>query len=306
MTSLTSKFNKFAITLMFSAVLASGCSSSDNSNTESLPDGTSTETEGASGNDTTGTIDDATVGTTDGTVDNTPNTEGVELEVRDKYHDDNISEAFEALNYISGYYESILPKERPYNEESDFYQAPTEELGYVGITQAIRIDIDASGTGSYSDTYERQELANVHVENQVATRTNTGNSIKWSGTDEWSDDSAGLTTNTTFTIESSLLDTGYRQQTAVIESQSRGYGGYDGTMNLSYTLDGAVIDSSSKCEAISGTLNYSHTASSGTTTIAKAAEDQFWKVTNTENGLILDEYLVRTLGADLYCDFGDF
>lgn len=228
-----------------------------------------------------------------------------QLEVRESYHDETILEAVGALTYISGYYEAILSKQRPYSEQSEFDQPFVRVPFTPGEYQTVSIDIDEQGTGSYSDMSGNEDFQNVHVENNVATRTNTDNSIIWKGTDEFSDSSAGLVTNTDFTTETQLLDTQERRQTGVIDRTRSGYGA-DGSVRISYTITGSVIDESSTCEVTAGTITYDRGIDSvGISTISKNTEDQFWTVKVTGNGATADQYLIQNLGTDFYCDFGD-
>lgn len=231
--------------------------------------------------------------------------EATQLEVRESYHDLTIPEAVGALSYISGYYEEILPEQRPYSEQSAVEQPFVRDPFTPGESRSVMIEIDEQGTGSYSDLSTNEDFDTVHVENRVATRTNTDNVITWMGTDEFSDSSAGIATNTDFTTETQLLETQQRRQTGVIERMRSGYGA-DGTVRITYTLTGSVIDSSSMCEATAGTLTYDRGIDSvGITTISKSLEDQFWKVEVTGSGATPEHYLIQNLGTNFYCDFAE-
>lgn len=231
--------------------------------------------------------------------------ETTQLEVRESYHDLTIPEAVGALNYISGYFEEILPGQRPYSEQSEFDQPFVRVPFTAGESQAVMIDIDENGNGSYSDLSRSEDFDTVHVENRVATRTNTDNVITWAGNNEFSDSSAGITTITDFNTETRLLDTQERRQTGVIERMRRGYGD-DGTVRITYTLTGSVIDSSSLCEATAGTVTYDRGMDSvGIATISKSLQDQFWKVEVTGDGVTPDQYLIQNLGSNFYCDFSE-
>ena len=114
---------------------------------------------------------------------------------------------------ISSYYEAILPKQRPYSEQSEFDQ-PFVRVPFIpGESQAVMIDIDEQGTGSFTDVSRSEDFDNVHVGNRVATRTDSDSSITWTGTDEFSDSSAGLSMTIDFTTETQLLETQQRSQT---------------------------------------------------------------------------------------------
>ncbi len=77
----------------------------------------------------------------------------VELTVREAYHDLSIPEALDALTRVSGYYESSIPGQRPYNENTERPQTENCLSGALGLPTARIIDIDESGTGSFSETY---------------------------------------------------------------------------------------------------------------------------------------------------------
>lgn len=231
--------------------------------------------------------------------------ETTQLEIRESYHDLTIPEAVGALSYISSYYEEILPEQRPYSEQSEVDQPFVRDPFTPGESRSVMIEIDEQGTGSYSDLSTNEDFDTVHVENRVATRTNTDNVITWMGTDEFSDSSAGIATNTDFTTETQLLETQQRRQTSVIERMRSGYGA-DGTVRITYTLTGSVIDSSSMCEATAGTLTYDRGIDSvGIATISKSLEDQFWKVEVTGSGATPEQYLIQNLGSNFYCDFSE-
>lgn len=231
--------------------------------------------------------------------------ETTQLSVRESYHDDTILEAVGALSYISSYYEEVLPRQRPYSEQSEVDQPFVRDPFTPGESSSVMIDIDEQGTGRYSDLFRSEDFDNVHVENRVATRTNTDKVITWTGRDEFSDSSAGLSTNTDFTTETQLLDTQERRQTGVIDRTRSGYG-QDGTIRLSYSLTGSVIDSSSRCEPTAGTISYDRGIDSvGIATISKSLEDQFWTVSVEGNGTTPEQYLIQNPGTDFYCDFDE-
>lgn len=231
--------------------------------------------------------------------------ETTQLEVRESYHDLTIPEAVGALSYISSYYEEILPEQRPYSEQSEFDQLFVRVPFTPGESQAVMIEIDAQGTGSYSNLSRSEDFDTVHVENRVAARTIADSAITWMGTDEFSDTSAGLSKTTDFTIETQLLENGQRRQTGMIERTRSGYGD-DGTVSISYTLTGSVIDSSARCEATAGTLTYDRGMDSvDVATISKSLQDQFWTVEVTGNGATTERYLIQNLGTDFFCGFAD-
>jgi hypothetical protein len=176
---------------------------------------------------------------------------------------------------------------------------------YIRIDTALTIDIDESGTGSFSDTYERTVYESRSV-NKNAIRTSTDNSVIWTGTSDRYDEASGVRYDIAFTTETTVIDEQTRRQDGVIDSHHHGID--IGTRHISYTLTGKIISDSPWCEAIAGaiTIDYQDGTTASTVTITKGIDDLSWRLIGDYSRGESRES--REILADsiptFYCDFG--
>ncbi len=137
----------------------------------------------------------------------------------------------------------------------------------------------------------------------AASRTGVDGSVTWSGTYDRTDSSSGVYDRVGFTTETELIDDRTRRQVGTIDREFL-TGSYRASQRISYSLTGEVIDDSSLCEPIAGTItNDQQDAYVAVTTITREAGERYWRVSVAYEGQILDEYLVQSLGASFYCAF---
>jgi hypothetical protein len=223
---------------------------------------------------------------------------------------------FGTIVFVSAnYYESRIPAQRPYFEHTEDVKPLTWNDDFSDYTPAlseiVTIDIDKFGTGSFSDTYDYEEPSDRTTKKQIATRTVTDNSIKWMGTYDRYNSSAAVGEKVEFTIETSVIDEKTRKQNGVVAFD--GTGSSDSIIQrLTYNLTGTMIQDSSSCKPTAGTIDnefkyFYSSENPTTTTITKEIDDAYWSVTvTTDDGRVLvEEYLVKSLEANFYCDYLD-
>jgi len=229
----------------------------------------------------------------------------VQLEVRDSLETFGVNLS---INKISGFYESLLPAERPYYVQIDESGPFVAKPFTLGFANNVNIDIDESGTGSFSDKYSTNEPSNNRVNFKIATRTNADGFITWAGTYAQNDSSAAVGEDIEFTLKSSVNSTQERTQEGVFERHDRN-SSYRHKHEVTYSLTGKIIENTTMCEPFAGTIVNQELSKFGgdgliRTTITKEVDELYWKVVAVSDmGQILEEYLLRTLGTDFYCDF---
>lgn len=226
------------------------------------------------------------------------------LEVRD-------SIVVQSVNLVSGYYETRIPEQRPYFEHSEI--VPTTGFYTDRETHIVTIDIDANGTGSFSDKYQWAGPANSYVttRNQVATRTVNDRSIIWAGAYLRYQSDAGVGEEMDFTIETVAIDDSTRIQNGTITREDSGVSAGI-IQSLTYSLTGKIKEDLTHCEPTSGTVTndvaYNHAPhlAHTVTTISKGTDDQYWAVSvASPDGQIQEEYLIRSLQTSFICHYGD-
>ena len=239
--------------------------------------------------------------------------ESLELEVRETYSGPVFPIALDVLDRVSGFYESLTTAARPYYVQTEVLPPEDADPHSDRITQTVNIDLDGSGSGTFSDNYLRVEPSNNHSIDKVATRTNSEGAIRWAGTYNRYDSSAAVGEAIEFTTETPVMDGQMRRQEGVIDRLSTGSASESNTpINISYTLTGTVIDNSSDCEPNAGSMTITSdtqylpaSAERTTTTISKRVDDSYWVVSvATLSGDMLEQYLVPSAGTTFYCDFG--
>ena len=238
------------------------------------------------------------------------------LEVRDSFTTISRPEALDAIQSVSGFFDASLPDERPYIEQREVL-IPFSTVPLVdGLTESVLIDIDAGGTGTYSDVSTMQDPDTIRRESANGTRTFNGNSIVWSGTHTYSDSSSGLRRDFEFTTEISAVEDQVRLQTGSFRQESSGdFSGGNQPINGTYELTtGLIEDGTEGCFPFSGTIVYDSVANEGTspdvtnintsTTIEKLVGESFWTVRERDlDGSLRDEYLLAEIGLTPFCDF---
>lgn len=217
-------------------------------------------------------------------------------------------DALGLLANISDHYESQIPAERPYSVLTDEVSSTDYETDRK--TQTITIDIDASGNGSFSDEYMFREAYDydVTVETRLGTRTRIENTVGWTGSYYRLNNSAYRGEDVKFTVETTMIDSQTRTQTGTIESKP--IGGQDQPIDVSYALTGELIDNSSRCLPMHGSIEFDtpeyldERMTTTNTTIKKEPEGQYWLVSKeTVDGVFLDEFLVNSVDFTFFCEF---
>jgi len=212
------------------------------------------------------------------------------------------------LTSSSSQYEANIPSARPYYEHEEV------EPDFSGTTYVIdtrTINIDASGNGTYLDSF-RLSGASGYGSSESGTRTYTGNSVIWSGRSSSFSTGAGRRSATEFTIETTYIDDLTRRQMGNINFNNCCGPIFDQLAETSYTFVGEVIEDTSECAPITGTFVHRYTSPRGTTftednttttTVTKEVDDRYWAVSISRPNTVLEQYLVRNLEANFYCDF---
>lgn len=211
---------------------------------------------------------------------------------------------------ISRHFESHISDERPFINTLSF--SPRE--GHDIYRDAI-IDEGGNGTLTYNIWAGSTSL------NITGTRTVSEGSVSWEGHRTARDDySHGVTVNNTITY----IDANTRDFVEEVEGSN--IGTYSDTWETSSNLIGRLIEGTSLCEPIAGTVTTTQRSNRGdgenyTFTISKSIDDQYWRVGSGTSGYFVREinmlwsYCGTTCGSytepepnDKYftCDFVDF
>jgi len=228
-----------------------------------------------------------------------------QLEIRDSY-----AYSF-FLAFRVTFFEQSLPAERPYFE-SAVVLPPTDFNPPYSVSETT-IDLDAFGTGSYLVSFTRENPSNRFGTRQVGTRTNTGESLNWTGVYNTFDTSDGVSVRDEFSFEHRVLDAAQRRQNGTSTLAWRGNSEiYD--QDITYNVTGRVVNDTAQCEATSGTIveqfsGFRRTRVAGnqeTTTLTKGPQDDYWSVSvATLDGGVVEQYFVQNLSAEFYCGFAD-
>ena len=238
------------------------------------------------------------------------------LELRDGFDAFDRPEALDALDEVLRFYEEALPDDRPFVVTTETSTPFSSDPLVEGMAESVRIDIDATGTGPYRDVSEFQDLDTVRRESAIATRTNTGSSIVWSGANAFSDTSSGIQRSFEFTTEISAIDERTRRQNGELRKESSGdFSSFNQPIDLTYDLTTGVVADFPECDPLTGTIVYTGAfnvrtgpsdfeAIETTTTIAKQPGERSWTVRRTTlGGDLVEEFLVSSIGVAPYCDF---
>ena len=232
--------------------------------------------------------------------------ESQSLEIRDGFDPfGSESEWVSNLRTYSGIYEANIPDERPYFEDVSVLTPVEFDGEALNDSASSTIDIDANGNGTLVKSDLTRESVSYFVRvDQTATRTNTGNSIQWSGTHSFFNVEIGcgierqLQSETRRINDSTMSQDGSQNHTSTCDGDSS---------NIGYTLTGVVVDDSSLCEATTGTITTASTPMSAFSSVVyyKEPDDIYWTVNRLNNeGQLVEEYLVP-IDIMFYCDFVD-
>ena len=203
----------------------------------------------------------------------------------------------------SSNFEPFLAADRPYQVDSE--EIVPFDLGGFMLENITRetIDIDESGTGSFAGFYQEDHTpADTTTLDHSATRTNTGNSIIWSGS-AFIDLSGQIhTTTNNFTLETRKIDDLIFQQDAEFDFRSSSIP----QVNMTYSLTGGSSDRPMNCQTTAGTLSFND----GSTTLrfAKSTEDPFWtltELTDSPNNHLIPGDGAISLDPHFYCAHAD-
>ena len=234
--------------------------------------------------------------------------EALQLEVRESYF-------VNTLIPVSSYYEQSISEERPYSFQIEELPPADASFNSDRRTHIVTIEIDEFGNGTVSDRFRFAGAADrdITVENQEATRTNTGSSILWAGTYERTNSGAAVGDEIDFSIETRSVSDVTRKQDGTVSRHNYGMSNGSFEQELVYSLIGNRLNDSTGCQAISGTITdeISYTAFANSrpdtvTTVSKESDDIYWfvEVASTE-GDVLESYLAMSLTPNFYCDMGD-
>ncbi len=203
--------------------------------------------------------------------------------------------------------ESMATLQRPYflQEESP---AGSSTLSPTRVTSTFR-DIDEFGTGSVLSTDQTSRPSSGFYEKREGTRTNTGSSIIWMGSQNIIRESDTSHVEDRLTLETSKIDAQTYRQTGVTEKEYS-EGSRDGDLVTStYNVVGRLSNPLGDCLPDRGSIVITSSnlfeSSTTTRTVTKNPGDEYWHVVSTRNGDITDEYLAQWVNAYFYCRVGD-
>jgi len=234
--------------------------------------------------------------------------EALQLEVRESYFVNTLIPA-------SSYYEQSISDERPYSFQIEELPPADASFNSDRRTHIVTIEIDELGNGTVSDRFRFAGAADrdITIENQEATRTNTGSSILWAGTYERTNSGAAVGDEIGFSIETRSVSDVSRKQDGTVSRHNYGMSNGSFEQELVYSLIGNRLNDSTGCQAVSGTITdeITYTAFANgrpdtVTTVSKESDDMYWfvEVASTE-GDVLESYLAMSLTPNFYCEIGD-
>lgn len=250
-----------------------------------------------------------------------------DLEVRDSFDLNVRPEAIDTIEFVSGLFEfysrpgfegPALSAERPYYEQRETSTPFSREPFVPGTTESVLIDIDTSGTGTYSNVSTYEDSDTRQLDSRIATRTHDGTSVTWMGTYTYTDSSSLRRESYDFTTETRAVG----ERTFLQSGEIKRVGSPNTTsdqrpIDITYELTtGGPITGLRECDPLAGTIVYDSgfTARTGPsdftfveteTKIEKLEGERYWHVreTTTSEGLLRDEYLIVSIGLGPFCDF---
>lgn len=227
-----------------------------------------------------------------------------QLEIRDSY-----AYPFRLALRVA-FFEQALPAERPYFESA--VVLPPTDFNPPYSESETTIELDVFGTGRYVASSARQTPSSRFGTRRVGTRTNTGDSLNWTGAYSTFDTSDGVSVRNEFSFEHRVLDVSRRRQNGTSSLAWRDNSEvYD--QDITYNVTGRVVNDSPQCEVTSGTIveqfsgfTRADRADSLETTLTKGPQDDYWSVSvATLDGDVVEQYSVQNLSAEFYCGFAD-
>jgi len=195
---------------------------------------------------------------------------------------------------VSKDFESRLSEDRPF---FDTYE-PNPETPSSPERISGSADIDAQGNGTL--TYNYAVAGNSRRLN--GTRINSGSSITWEGRRIASDEDYGHDVYFSNTV--TVLDENSRRY--VEEITANNIGTYAFRWQVSSNLTGNLVEGTSFCEAVAGTVSetfqstrdgnsLSEDSDTTVTTVSKEIDDPYWRVIVENDDAETIEYFVRKL-----------
>ena len=189
--------------------------------------------------------------------------------------------------------EAQLSDERPYTENFSQFIPISDSDDSAGTTVNRNINIDSEGNGDVSFS----SWAPWDRSSQSGVRTNNGITIQWEGSLSTYDGDYGRSRN--FSNELSVVDATTRDFIQEVDEVYSGF--YRDTWDTSSDVRGVLIEGTSLCKPVSGTMSRirgstrnSFPFRTTTITVSKEEGDQFWRVVD-ENEEETIEYFAREL-----------
>jgi len=208
--------------------------------------------------------------------------DSIQLELRDPYFNS-------AFTIGTSTFESRVPAERPYYEYLEL--VPENERPELGdVTQMLTIDIDEMGSGTLDDYRIRHggSSGDFQISSDLATRTNTGDSVIWEGESTYNSQGEYLSFNAS-SVEVKSINAQSRSVDGTL--LSRANGSFQPVVDVyRYALVGEPITDSALCTPTSGTLLHAEYLDKrdgellyrwNVNRISKGVDDQLWTVVRT-------------------------
>ena len=179
------------------------------------------------------------------------------------------------------------------------------------LVSSTSIAIDEFGNGSRFNKVQYMNSSNIarYHEEQNATRTFTGSSVVWEGSDYLFNVNSKYSRDIQFTVEASRVDSQSMRVEATYELDFLNEPRAGDYQNIVYNL--VVIASPDPKQCLPDRGNYDVTwgnSSEGetrSTTLTKNAGDEYWHVVTTLNGSTTDEYLTSWIDMKVFCQYAD-
>ena len=217
------------------------------------------------------------------------------------------------IERVSAFYEAPLPKTRPYVRSVSIRPDDPEDYAALRRTVSTEIDVDASGTGSYSSFVETRNAGDEDVRRTTLEATRTvGDGVRWSGTYAWSVSSAGLSEDIAFATRTEAVGERVSQRGTIAWDPR--FWERSGRTDIEFELLGERIDGSALCAPVAGRVTVVEATASPSadpsavpvgTTISRAPADPDWQVETRYADGSLQGVRLESLDVEFYCEFGD-
>lgn len=249
----------------------------------------------------------------------------VQLELRETYSDrPQFPDQFGTRTY-----EIQVPDERPYFEflETELTMSERNPNQPLGEDKTLTIDINETGTGTLTlDVTSYRIPFSPESRNMDATRTNTGNSIIWTGESGRRDFNSGVVFEDILSLELKRIDADTRSADGTFIDSAFNTGPST-RVQSKFALIGEPLVESPECEPITGEVTQVFSSAccvDKINIVSKGVDDQYWTVVETTFGFreypatdtddesifdlpadigITNTYLTRSLGITFYCDY---